>query len=114
MSRIVFLLCFVGAWMLATTAFPQSFLIQYEGLPYHDSHYQGGPQKISGRVLLAYYDLGGEGVAYHDTDPHNHGSGELNPDDGTYLNEFRFHEGVDTIPEILADDPVLSAQRRRP
>jgi len=87
MSRIVFLLCFVGAWMLATTAFPQSFLIQYEGLPYHDSRYQGGPQKISGRVLLAYYDLGGEGVAYHDTDPQNHGSGELNPADGTSLNE---------------------------
>jgi hypothetical protein len=75
---------------------------------------ESGPQKMPGRVLCAYYDLGGQGVAYHDTDPHNHGSGELNPDDGTYLNEFRFHEGVDTIPEILADDPVLSAQRRRP
>jgi hypothetical protein len=47
-------------------------------------------------VLCAYYDLGGEGVAYHDTDPQNHGSGELNPADGTYLNEFRIHEGVDT------------------
>jgi hypothetical protein len=45
MSRIVFLLCFVGASMLATTAFPQSFLSQYKGLPYHDSRYQGGPQK---------------------------------------------------------------------
>jgi hypothetical protein len=33
MSRIVFLLCFVGASMLATTAFPQSFLSQYKGLP---------------------------------------------------------------------------------
>jgi hypothetical protein len=40
MSRIVFLLCFVGASMLATTAFPQSFLSQYKGLPYHDSSYQ--------------------------------------------------------------------------
>jgi hypothetical protein len=62
MSRIVFLLCFVGASMLATTAFPQSFLSQYKGLPYHDSRYQGGPQKISGRVLLAHYDLGGKVV----------------------------------------------------
>jgi hypothetical protein len=26
----------------------------------------------------------------------NHGSGELNPADGSYLNEFRIHEGVDT------------------
>ena len=112
MSRIVFLLCFVGASMLATTAFPQSFLSQYKGLPYHDSRYQGGPQKISGRVLLAYYDLGGEGVAYHDTDPQNHGSGELNPADGTYLNEFRIHEGVDTSytkfqrkPDPIDDNP---------
>jgi hypothetical protein len=26
----------------------------------------------------------------------NHGSGELNPPNGSYLNEFRMHEGVDT------------------
>ena len=30
-----------------------------------------GPQQIPGRVECAYYDLGGEGVAYHDTDPTN-------------------------------------------
>jgi hypothetical protein len=82
--------------MLPAIAFPQSFLSQYKGLAYHDSRYQGSPQKIPGRVLSAYYDLGGEGVAYHDSDPQNHGSGELNPADGTYLNEFRIHEGVDT------------------
>ena len=53
-----------------------------------------------------------EGVAYHDTDPRNHGSGELNPADGTYLNEFRMHEGVDTSytkfhrkPNLIDDNP---------
>jgi hypothetical protein len=47
-------------------------------------------------VQCAYYDLGGEGVAYHDTDPQNKGSsGTLNPA-GSYLNDFRMHEGVDT------------------
>src|SRR6202048_556289 len=96
MNRRVLSSCFLAAWMLAATAFSQSFLSQYRGLPYHDSHYQGGPQKIPGRVLCAYYDLGGEGVAYHDSDPKNHGSGELNPADGSYLNEFRIHDGVDT------------------
>jgi hypothetical protein len=50
-------------------------------------------QNIPGRVLCAYYDQGGEGVSYHDTDLQNHGSGELNPADGTYLNEFRIHGG---------------------
>src|SRR5580692_3176360 len=103
--------CFLLA-SLATTAFSQSFLSQYKGVPYHDSRYQAGPQKIPGRVLCAYYDLGGEAVAYHDTDPQNHGSGELNPADGTYLNEFRLHEGVDTSytkfnrkPDLIDDNP---------
>ena len=45
---------------------------------------------------MAYYDRGGEGVAYHDSDGKNSGSGGLNPADGTYLNEFRMHEAVDT------------------
>jgi len=68
----------------------------YQGKPYQDSKYHGGPQIIPGRVQCAYYDLGGEGVAYHDSDAVNNGSGKLNPADGTYLNEFRMHEGVDT------------------
>ena len=112
MSRRAFSLCFVAASMLPAVAFSQSFLSQYKGLPYHDSRYQGGAQKIPGRVLCAYYDLGGEGVAYHDSDPQNHGSGELNPADGSYLNEFRIHEGVDTSytkfnrkPDPIDDNP---------
>ncbi len=73
-----------------------SFLAAYKGTPYQDIRYTGGAQAIPGKVMCAYYDLGGEGVAYHDTDAENHGSGELNKDDGSYLNEFRMHEGVDT------------------
>jgi hypothetical protein len=68
----------------------------YQGRPFQDSLYQGGPQTIPGRVQCAYYDLGGDGVAYHDSDATNHGSGVLNPANGEYLNEFRMHEGVDT------------------
>jgi hypothetical protein len=68
----------------------------YEGKPFHDSVYNGGAQHIPGRVMCAYYDLGGEGVAYHDADAKNNGSGGLNPADGTYLNQFRMDEGVDT------------------
>ena len=96
MSCRVFAFCFVAALMLSTTAFSQSFLSQYKGLPYHDTRFSDGPQEIPGKVLCAYYDLGGEGIGYHDTHPKNHGSGELNPADGIYLNEFRIHEGVDT------------------
>ena len=68
----------------------------YQGRPFQDGVYQSGPQPIPGRVLCAYYDFGGEGVAYHDKDAVNHGSGGLNPANGEYLNEFRMHEGVDT------------------
>jgi hypothetical protein len=96
MNRSLLFFCSIAVSTLSTTASSQSFLSQYAGVPYHDSQYQGGPQKIPGRVMCAYYDLGGEGVAYHDSDPQNHGSGELNPANGTYLNEFRMHEGVDT------------------
>jgi hypothetical protein len=67
----------------------------YRGQPYHDAVYSGSPQKIPGRVQCAYYDLGGAGVAYHDADAVNYGSGHLNPPNGTYLNEFRMDEGVD-------------------
>jgi hypothetical protein len=96
MNRSSLLSCLVAISTLSTTASCQSFLTQYAGISYRDSAYHDGAQRIPGRVLCAYYDLGGEGVAYHDSDPKNHGSGELNPPDGSYLNEFRIHDGVDT------------------
>jgi hypothetical protein len=82
--------------MIVATPASKAANHDYKGTPYHDSRYQGGAQKIPGRVDCAYYDLGGEGVAYHDTDAKNNGSGALNPADGTYLNQFRMEEGVDT------------------
>ena len=68
----------------------------YKGKPFQDSTYSAGPQSIPGRLQATRYDLGGEGIAYHDFDPENQGSGHLNPLNGTYLNEFRKDEGVDT------------------
>jgi hypothetical protein len=70
--------------------------MEYQGKPFKDSVYAGGPQSIPGRVMCAYYDFGGEGVAYHETVDFNQGSGRYNPADGTYLNEFRMDEAVDT------------------
>jgi hypothetical protein len=83
------------------------FLAHYKGTPYEDSRYHGGAQKVPGRVLCAFYDQGGEGVAYHDADAINHGSGALNPADGTYLNEFRMSEGVDTSYTKFGRDPKI-------
>ena len=80
----------------ATCASSGNYQDNYKGTPYEDSRYHGGAQKVPGRVQCAYYDKGGEGIAYHDSDSKNNGSGALNPADGTYLNEFRMNEGVDT------------------
>lgn len=61
------------------------------------------PQQIPGKIECEWYDQGGEGVAYHDTDAVNNGSGKLNPVNGNPLNEFRINEGVD-ISYSKADD----------
>ena len=66
----------------------------YSGRPFGDSVYHDGAQKIPGKVQCAYYDFGGEGVAYHTEDTKNKGSGSFNKPDGTYLNEFRMNEAV--------------------
>jgi hypothetical protein len=74
----------------------------YKGKPFEDSVYKGGPQAIPGRVECAYFDLGGEGVAYHDTDSTSNGNGVLNqqknhqrPHATPYHWNFRTNEGVD-------------------
>ena len=83
------------------------FLAAYKGTPFHDGRYFDGAQKIPGKVICAYYDLGGEGVAYHDSDAKNNGSGALNPANGTYLNEFRMHEAVDiSYTKFKLDPPI--------
>lgn len=83
------------------------FLAQYKGTPYEDSRYHSGAQKIPGKVYCAYYDRGGEGVAYHDSDAKNNGSGTLNPADGSYLNEFRMNEGVDISYTKMDRNPPI-------
>jgi hypothetical protein len=74
----------------------------YKGKPFQDVAHTSGPQPIPGRLQTALFDLGGEGIAYHDTDPANHGSGELNhkPEHceesvAAEICRFRENEGVD-------------------
>ena len=110
MLRAVLLLA--GAFYLSGCA--TAYLKDYQGNPFQDSRYHGGAQKIPGRVQCAYYDVGGEGVAYHTADTVNHGSGALNPADGTYLNEFRMKEGVDisyTKTHNIDDNPYNKVPR---
>lgn len=50
----------------------------YRGKPFVNEGQARGPQVIPGKVECAYFDLGGEGVAYHDFESENRGSGGLN------------------------------------
>jgi len=100
-STIIFAVMVLSAMALVASS-NAGLPTNYQGKPFQDSVYTAGAQQIPGRVECAYYDLGGEGVAYHDTDPTNHGSGELNlkpehhrPHANPYVWGFRANEGVD-------------------
>ena len=73
----------------------------YQGKVFQDEKYKAGPQLIPGKVECKYFDLGGEGIAYHDKDTINRGSGKYNYQDGhcegvaDYVCHFREEEGVD-------------------
>ncbi len=67
-------------------------------------------QTIPGKIQCEYYDLGGEGISFHDTDSINSGSGRLNPADGSYLNEFRINEAVDISYTKFRNPPIDNTQ----
>ena len=74
----------------------------YVGKPFTDAFHKAGLPTIPGLLQCALYDLGGEGVAYHDSDALNNGSGKLNLEPGhqrahasAYVWHFRQNEGVD-------------------
>lgn len=74
----------------------------YQGKPFADPFHKMGPANIPGIVYCALYDLGGEGIGYHDSDALNNGSDKLNLETGhqrahasPYVWHFRRNEGVD-------------------
>ena len=74
----------------------------YQGRPFTDAYHKAGAPNIPGIVQCALYDLGGESVAYHDTDSSNNGSGKLTLEPShqkahasAYIWHFRKDEGVD-------------------
>lgn len=101
----------VIATIFSGTAFTESCQTEkskkyYQGVPYSDSIFKSGIQNIPGKLQCEYYDFGGEGIAFHDNDTINSGSGRLNPADGHYLNEFRISEAVD-ISYTKFRDPAI-------
>jgi Carbohydrate binding module (family 6) len=82
-------------FFLATLFFVQLTSYENRHVLENGNPWQNKMQQIPGRIECELYDEGGEGVAYHDADSINNGSGKLNPANGNFLNEFRMHEGVD-------------------
>jgi hypothetical protein len=82
----------------------------YKGTPYSDAKYNAGAQTIPGKLQCEFYDVGGEGISFHDTDSINSGSGRLNPADGSYLHEFRINEPVDISYTKFQDPPIDNTQ----
>lgn len=68
---------------------PAFDLTTYTGKPFH-----GEPAQIPGRITFAFYDVGDKGVAFHDLDADNHGSGRLNRGPAE-RDHFREREPVD-------------------
>ena len=78
----------------------------FKGTPHTDMVYKNGAQKVPGKLQCEYYDFGGEGLAYHDSDSINSGSGGLNKADGSHLHEFRINEAVDISYTKFRDPPI--------
>jgi len=74
---------------------PLIMFISCTGSTYEGKSWQNELQAIPGQIQCEFYDTGGEGISYHDTDSINNGSGKLNPVNGNPLHEFRMNEGVD-------------------
>ena len=103
--RIRLLLAFAGMLSFLVARAVAEVPAGYQGKPFTDRFHKTGPANIPGIVQCALYDLGGEGVAYHDTTPENEGSGVLNRQTtphnhqrahaDEYVWHFRADEGVD-------------------
>lgn len=99
-SRPRLLLLLLG--LLPAASLEAAIPADYRGTPFADTVHKAGPPNIPGLVQCALYDLGGEGIAYHDTDATNNGSGKLNLESGhqrahagPFIWHFRRDEGVD-------------------
>jgi hypothetical protein len=79
---------------VADDAAAAKFLAEYKGTPFTDEKVKG-VQKIPGAIYPAYFDKGGEGVAYHDVSKNNDGSNGLNKGGNKYVDQFRRDESVD-------------------
>ena len=81
--------------------------------PYRGKPFGGPAQRIPGRVQAEFYDTGGEGVAYHDSDAVNSGSGTLNTG-ATDQDQFRKDEAADISYTKAGIDKTIDGEDEKP
>ncbi|NJK87687.1 MAG: carbohydrate-binding protein [Bacteroidales bacterium] len=101
MKRFLFVL--LSILIFSCSLHKKEYVLTYTGLPYQDSTLNIPKHILPGIIQCEYYDFGGEGVAYHDSDNKNSGSGELNKGI-SYLDQFRVSEAVDISYTKFHDD----------
>jgi hypothetical protein len=85
-------------------------LVEVDSIKSSDGKYQGTAQSIPGLLQPHLYDLGGEGVAYHDMDAANQGvafndkNGCSNESNSSYVCGFRKNDGVDISNTLQGPD----------
>jgi hypothetical protein len=75
----------------------------YLGRPWNDN-----AQLIPGTVQCSLYDIGGEGVAYHDSDTTDNGVAPARNDVNAPESTFRINEGVDLRTTRAGSDKYVS------
>ncbi len=104
--RILSVTIILLVFILFASCNSKNQLNEYKGTPFSDDLYTLGAQNIPGKLQCEYFDFGGDGIAFHDSDSINSGSGGLNPADGSYLHEFRMNEAVDISYTKFQDPPI--------
>jgi hypothetical protein len=94
----------IASTLLAASSALAGLPSGYTGKPFADEMHQTGPANIPGIVQCALFDLGGEGVAFHDTTEKNEGSDVLNRETAPY-NHQRVH-GSDYIWHFRSKEAV--------
>jgi len=88
----------IGAWNNSCGEFQSSHIIRMPGqYPYPNPNQ---PAILPGTIQPAYFDFGGEGVAYHDTSTQNEGNG-IRPDEAV---DTEFQEEGGNVGWILSGE----------
>ena len=108
MSMVLSALRFLTLAAVAVCGVRAEIPADYQGKPF-----LGHAQAIPGKIQAEFYDLGGQNVAYSDSEAENQGSGKLNKGD-RWVDRFRKDEGVDISYTKTGIDKTVDGADEKP